>query len=256
MFKRFIAEWLWILGLFLSLAGSVFAYERPLSELAPGLAIDGTISVPETPRFVGDRIVATVVLSAPSLFADLDRIGQSKGNMGGCNSRLFWVGPTRLNGVPSTGAIRVTSRARYEQWTCVDLLFDKLKTELFRDTKTIDLSLRPVWDQASQSLTLLYSLDNIRNFPGEFEQQLRRLGVEFGGQTRVSVASSATFAALDPQIARWAPRAINDNAGLALDIELSLNRTAVMGEISEQLGLQELVPDLVGGALSLVGWRS
>lgn len=53
----------------------------------------------------------------------------------GCSKRLFWAGSTSIRG---TGEIlKLSSRARYEQWKCIRILGKEVKTRLFRDTKTV-----------------------------------------------------------------------------------------------------------------------
>ena len=149
--------------------------EFSLQSLFSGSGVTGTLSLQNVEQ-VEERCALTLIATLPSLFAELDQIGRSKGNMGSSRNRLYWVGPTRLRGVGQPGTILLTSRARYESWTYIDIGIDKIKTRNFRDTKTVDLSLGVNWKNQTDTLSLNYEIQNIRTFPGSIESGLRSLG--------------------------------------------------------------------------------
>ena len=229
-------------------------YERPLSDLVPNLPVSGTLAVTGDPKREGDRISASVTISAPDLFRDLDALGRGRGNMGSFEHRLYWVGPTSLSGIEDGRVVRLASRARYENWIRIKVLFDEIKNKNFQDTKGKDLTVEPDWLPGEKLLRLEYRLDNIRNFPGELERILQDLGVRFGGETELRITDDAAFAALDPEIHSWTARAINNNAGLAFDVDLSVDAAAAALYLGDRLDLVESAKESIGQVFGLFGF--
>ena len=169
----------------------------------------------------GDRCTLDVIVTAPKLWSDLDAKIKSRGNLNSKRNRLYWLGPTRLRDVDGANTIYLTSRARYESWT-----YEKwtgLKFRNFRVSKTVDFYLRPVWDSVENSLSLTYEIENVRNFPGKIEKQLKKLGVDFGGIETFSMPKDQKVQNFDPKIE--APLSFsesNEGNGLSVATKVSL----------------------------------
>lgn len=170
-----------------------------LQDLFGDIGVSGTLAI-DSIAPEGDRCTISVIVSAPALFSELDRLGQSQGNIGSSRNRLYWVGPTRLRGVQGPSTILLTSRARYESWTYIEVLFDTIKTKNFQDTKNIDLRLSVEWNGDINTLLLSYEIQNIRNFPGSLEAALRSLGVRFGGSSTLPLPETSAAEQLQPEI--------------------------------------------------------
>ena len=241
----------------MALGGPAQALSIDLRPFLKGEAIDVRLDLAGVTAKDG-RCHLDVALVAPGLWSDLDARIAARGNLGSSRNRLFWVGPTRLRGVEGGTDILLTSRARYESWAIFKILGKRIKNKNFQDTKTVDFRLRPVWDGAADRLTLAYEIQNIRNVPGEIESQLRRLGVEFGGETSVEVPrDEARMQALDPRIeAPLAFSAVGDGQGLRVESVVSLTLPEVelflgvtVDSCTALKGLLETVPEK---ALALV----
>lgn len=218
--------------------------------------ITGTFLVSDiTPQGDG-RCALSVTARVPSLFDQLDAMGRARENMGGNTHRLYWVGPTNLTSA-NGNTITMSSRARYELWGEIDVLFDTIKTKILQDTKTVDLLLVVDWDAAANALSLRYDITNIRNFPGEVEGWLRTLGVDFGGQERLTVPQNDTLAELAPEIIAG-PAFAAYQRGLDIRVDATLvlpNRDLVWGlSVDSCITLQSLVQNDAQKATDLVLW--
>lgn len=183
-----------------------------LEDLFPDSEVSGTLEIVSIEP-TGDRCEISVVIDAPALFSELDDLGRSKGNMGSSRNRLYWVGPTSLRRAVPPGTILLTSRARYESHTYV--FGGNFKN--FQDTKTIDLRLSTDWNGNSNTLSLTYQIQNIRNFPGAVESALRNLGVNFGGSSALAVPQTRTISQLNPKITEGPVlAATEDGKGLSI----------------------------------------
>lgn len=171
----------------------------PIRDLFGDLGVTGDLVI-DSIAPDGDRCAISVTIAAPALLSEIDRLGRAQGNVGSSRNRLYWVGPTRLREVQSPGYIFLSSRARYESWTYVDLGFDTVKTKNFQDTKGIDLRLSVVWNNETDTLALSYEIQNIRNFPGALETALRRIGLRFGGSSTLDLPKTTEMERLDPEI--------------------------------------------------------
>ena len=96
----------------------------------------------------------------------IDRVLSGRGNMlGGCSSRLYWVGGTTVRHYGA--ALGLSSRVRYEQWVC-GFLGDH---RIFRDTRTVDWRLFVEPDRLD-NLRISAQVDNVRNLQNDLEQLL------------------------------------------------------------------------------------
>lgn len=85
-----------------------------------------------------------------------------------CSSRPSRVGATSI--LRAGDLVWLSTPIRYEQWTCVDLLFDTLKTRLFRTTFDAEWSIRVNSPAKLGDLRLTAGLENAKGIPGEVEQ--------------------------------------------------------------------------------------
>ena len=89
--------------------------------------------------------------------------------MAGCSQRLYWRnGTTIRHGGPRLG---LKSKIRFEQWACVDLLFDTLKTELVTVSTDFEWVLF-VEPAGMDKLKLSAQVTNVRNVPPAIEEWL------------------------------------------------------------------------------------
>lgn len=195
----------------------------PLEDLFGDVGLSGTLAV-ESILPKGDRCAISVNVVAPALLSEIDRLGRSQGNMGSSRNRLYWVGPTRLRGVRGPNTILLTSRARYESWTYIELVFDTIKNENFQDTKTVDLRLSVDWNSAAKTLKLSYEIQNIRNFPGSLEAALRGLGLQLGGLSTFDLPDTSSTERLEPEITEGPTfEATSDGKGLTIAAVVTAN---------------------------------
>lgn len=209
-----------------------------LMDVAPKSPVPGIVTVDTVVR-AGQDYRVTLTVHSDTLFADLDQIGRAQGNIGSNTSRLYWVGPTRGSHVAGRTTF-VTTRARFEHWAIIKLLFDTVKTKTIQETKTVTISVVPTWSPP-RTLSLAYRIENIANFPDDLERRLQHLGVSFGGRTTVTIADEALFEALNIRVHDIKPRLIADGRGLALNIDVSLNRAAALRAVP---GVSVASPDL------------
>lgn len=112
-----------------------------------------------------DRIIVATPIEFDSITQAIDNYLKKQGDfIDGCSKRLYWVGGTSIR---ETGKVlKLSSRARYEQWSCTKIFGKRLKTRLFRDTKTVHWEL--FFDQEKSKI--IARLTNIKNFPGSLER--------------------------------------------------------------------------------------
>ena len=116
----------------------------------------------------GSPSTLTVVLEAriASPAETIDRVLSGRGNMlGGCSSRLYWVGGTTVRHYGA--ALGLSSRVRYEQWVC-GFLGDH---RIFRGTRTVDWRLF-VEPGRLHDLRISAQVENVRNLQNDLEQLL------------------------------------------------------------------------------------
>ena len=117
-----------------------------------------------------NRIVFLTNIRFDSLPENIDTYLRQRGDfISGCSKRLYWVGNTSIRGVGTT--LKLSSRARYEQWTCIKVLGKRIKTRLIQDTKTLDWDLS--LEQNGIEFAVIARLTNIRNFPNFLENEFR-----------------------------------------------------------------------------------
>lgn len=235
-------------GLFF--AGPVTSQPVPLSHLVRDISVSGTVDFTSLPELQGDRLAMGLRIEVPTLFAHLDAIATARGNMGSCSRRLYWIGPTRLTRIDANGAVRLTSRVRYEQRTC-----GRIKITWGRTTRQVELTLRPEWIAENRSVRLNYRIDNIRNFPNWLESLLRELGVDLSGHSTITAGEGEMLDRLDPDIEAWAFESLNDGRGLAITIEMRVDGAAGLAMVFAEFGLTDLVPELSRSLISLMDWR-
>ena len=112
----------------------------------------------------------------PKFAANIDRLLKQRGNFGSCSKRLFWIGNTRVRDANRT--LKLTSRIRYEQWTCVRVLGKTIKTRIFRDTKSVDWRIY-LKNKKLSKLIIGARVQNVQNFPN-FVERLLGLRVDHG----------------------------------------------------------------------------
>ena len=85
-----------------------------------------------------------------------------------CSRRPSRVGNTRI--LRAGNLLWLSTPMRYEQWTCIDLLVDTLKTRIFRKTFDAEWSIRVNSPARLSDLRLTAGLENAKGIPGEIEQ--------------------------------------------------------------------------------------
>ena len=209
--------------LFLPLSAKAQSAFIPLQDLFGDVGLSGTVAV-ESISPKGDRCAISVIVVVPALLSEMDELGRSQGNMGSSRNRLYWVGPTRLRGVEGPNTILLSSRARYESWTYLELVFDTIKNKNFQDTKTVDLRLFADWNRAAKKLKLSYEVQNIHNFPGSLEAALRGLGLQFGGSSTFDLPDTSSTERLEPEITEGPTfEATSDGKGLTISAVVTAN---------------------------------
>ena len=220
--------------------------EVAFSDLNPDTDVTGTLIVQSlTP--VDDTLELKLTAVAPRLFEELDAKGQGRGNLGSCELRLYWVGPTRVRAAQAL-RVDVTSRARLEGWSCF-----LGKTRLLRDTKTLDFAITASWAAQPTAIDLNVDLTDIRNFPDELEGVLRDLGVSMSDTTDLPLGKPEDLAALKPRIAALAFSAEPGGVGLTLDATLVLDRAGAMSLLIKPGSGAELRQMLMGNVFGLFG---
>lgn len=221
-------------------------YSVDIRRIDPDFPVDATLFVE---KYDADRSRTTAAfrIEAPNFFAQADAIGRAKGNMGSSRNRLYWVGPTRFTGTDGGWGFTARSRARYESWTYVELIFDTLKTKNFQDTKTVDLAISPTYQPTTGVITIEYKLLNIRNFPGELEQILRWLGVEFSNSTTIKMHDLKLARDVSLRLEGLRMSSPNGGAGLTAHIVVSFDTAAAL-----RLGVKNFITFPEGGPLALM----
>lgn len=143
-------------------------FDRKLSDIAPDGGINGDLSISNI-RLAGGRLHAVATISIPDLAADVDQKLKPLGNMGSSRKRLYWAGHTNIDRVGQDCRISASSRARAEFWGYVL----GGKTRIFRDTKTIEYSIMPLWVMETKTLSIRANLTNVRNLPNWTEDMFR-----------------------------------------------------------------------------------
>lgn len=98
-----------------------------------------------------------------------------------CSKDIHWKGQTSIVNV-SKDKIRLKSRVRFESWTCGKAFGKRWKTRNFRSTNwvTYDISIN---NDSKGSLQFNVAVGDVKHFPGELEQYLRKnLDNNFGAQ--------------------------------------------------------------------------
>lgn len=145
-----------------------------------------------------DRLVVTTPIEFHSFTGTVDAYLQGRGDfIDGCSKRLYWAGDTSIRG---TGEIlKLSSRVRYEQWICAKIFGKRLKTRLFRDTKTVHWNLY----LDKEKLKIVARLKDIKNFSDSLE---RRLGLTFEKEIDIPVPEKCGKCqcdkAFDPRLER------------------------------------------------------
>lgn len=172
----------------LTLAFSLIAIHIPAQEIIYDIdkvvTYEGnTVGMVQSLRIAAGRLTVDAVLF-PELFTVLDSTMGRRGDLeqDHWSRRIYWIGNTRVLSAVGQEAdhLRLSTAIRYEQWTRVDLLFDTLKTRLFRVTKTVDWKF---WipEAVLSNIALYAKVINIRDFPDWLENELDlRLTESFG----------------------------------------------------------------------------
>ncbi|WP_146345821.1 hypothetical protein [Falsiphaeobacter marinintestinus] len=203
------------------------------SSLDPDTPVSGTLSVNSlTPN--GDRLDLSLSAAAPTVLDQLDTLARNAGNLGSCEARLYWEGPTRVTSAQGDRA-DLTTRVRGEFWAC-----SPFKTRLIRDTKTVDLALTPIWHPDPPGLSLKVEITNIHNVPGDFEAALRASGVRLSDELEVPLGDHDLLSTLAPQVHSLQVSAPPGAAGLTITTDLSLDRAAAQALMLSQFGMPAL----------------
>lgn len=222
-----------MLSCFASLAGAQ-GFSRDIRAIDPASPISGTIALGDVAQN-GDRLRLELAGRFPALLDELDTQMRARGNLGDeCGVRLFWTGPTRFRQGGET--LRLTGRARFELWGCVKIFGSTTKTRMLESTHDLELSLQPVWDADERKLWLDVRLDNIREFPGEGEQILRRAGVKFSKRVDVPLGDQDRLRQLDPQLESYSFEQVGDR-GAGLSVTLSADRLSLIDLLREEAGI-------------------
>lgn len=209
------------------------------SSLDPDTPVSGTLTINDlTPN--GDRLDLSLSAAAPTVLDQLDTLARSAGNLGSCEARLYWEGPTRVTSAQGDHA-DLTTRVRGEIWTC-----GFLTTRLIRDTKTVDLALTPIWNPDPPGLRLKVEITNIHNVPGEFVAALRASGVGLSDVLDVPLGDPDLLSTLAPQVHSLQVTAPQGAAGLTITTDLSLDRTAAQAMMFDQFDVPAFTGRLFG----------
>jgi len=197
----------------------------PISQIAPDSGLTGDV------LFLGlaaspDGPILHLAIEVPELTAALDAAGFALGNLGSSRHRLYWVGPTDFSDAGAGGMVTASSHARWEEWADLDPFGDHL-TRLLRDTKKLNLAIRPIWDTATGTLSVEVVLLNIDNVPGEVEQWLQRLGVDFTRRARLFDLPDSITAQYAPVLVVQAATLLHGGRGVRYDLRLALHGDAV-----------------------------
>ena len=115
-------------------------------------------------------ITSTVQLGLDSLLSQLDATMTGRGNLiEGCSQRLYWRNGTAIR--HGGQILGLTSKIRYEQWTCTDLIFDTLKTKLFSVSTDVEWKLF-VESKGLDKLKIIAEVTNVKNVPPFVEERL------------------------------------------------------------------------------------
>jgi len=195
-----------------------------LEQSLPQTGLVGRITLLET-TVTDESTAVRIAVDIPALATFLDAQGQARGNLGSSRKRLYWVGPSRITGVRDGGCLTVQTRVRLELYVDFDPFGNSL-TYTGRDTKTVDLGLCTIWSDAEGRLEIAVEVLNIRNFPGEVEQWLRRAGIDFSARMGVIDLSPEQVAAFTPTLPIHSLTVAPDGQGARLDLELRLGGEA------------------------------
>ena len=129
--------------------------------------IIGSMSEAKIESANADRIVVSISINFEfdRAIKAFDNYLKKRGDfIKGCSKRLYWAGGTKIR--EAGKILKLSSRVRYEQWTCTKIFGKRLKTRLFRDTKTVHWQLR--FDK--KEWKIIAHLENIKKFPGSLEK--------------------------------------------------------------------------------------
>lgn len=217
--------------------------ERDLRDLSPDSPVSGTLALTMlTP--VDDRLQIRLEARMPQLFDEIDSQMGARRNLGNCQARLRWKGPTRLRSADET--LRIRTRFSGELRICSSIL----KTTIVKGTHRADLSLHPQWDVERQRLFINVRIDDIYDIPDALENILQDKGVPFSHQLEVRLGDRDALRQLDPKFEsiRFDP---NGRRGVTLSIVLSADREAVFNKLRSELGLS--LTDILGNRASGFG---
>jgi hypothetical protein len=195
--------------------------------LAPAVSI--AQSVPFSVR-LGDRVsigelrlVGTSVeagrlnlmlnLHAPTILADIDAELVSRGKLRDDPFAVRWQGGTRLLGGLPDGRVHLTSRVG------IRFAFDY-------DGFDVETFLTPSWDPTTRQVLVTVAIANVRNFPGEAEEAIRRNVDPLSRTIRINGLDDPRFAAADPVLSFGQAEA-SGPAGLVVPLALEIDATAV-----------------------------
>lgn len=209
----------WILS---SVAASSQIYSVDIRRVDPDSPINGFIHIMSF-DMRGSRMVAEFRVEAPRFFSEADQFARAEGNFGSSRNRLFWAGPTHFIGGSNDGSFWVRSRVRYESWTYLETPFKTIKNKNFRDTKTVEIQIFPVYHENFEWVGLEWEIKNIRNFPGKIEQWLRSFGVAFDGRTITYIEDPELARRIDFSLDSFRFDGMNQGDGLSFEAVLSFD---------------------------------
>ena len=158
---------------FLIIAVAVFGFCAPAGVDAQDIDVQGqTIGSIDGLKLGSDpndasTLVVRLTANFPSFTHALDHILVTRGNLGSCSKRLYWVGNTSIR--EDGASLALSSRLRYEQWACgLPIIGDK---RIFRDTKTVDWRVFVV-PALLDNLRVTAQVENVRNLQNDLEERL------------------------------------------------------------------------------------
>ena len=114
------------------------------------------------------RVALSADIRLDGLLSTIDSALGSQGDLrSGCSQRLYWRGQSRVQGASSE--LSVKSAIRYEQWLCVDLLFDDLRTRLVSISTDVDWKLFVPPNELDE-LKIVAAVTDLDDIPDELEE--------------------------------------------------------------------------------------
>jgi len=231
LWRRPIAGALTASLLLFGLATTGAALTLPLSRLGVPAPYEGTLAITRLRAVSENRIRLDAIVSLPRAMAILDAEGRARGNLGSWNDRLYWIGPTSTVDQRAGDVLHLRTRLRYERWERGTLLGQRFEERILQDTRGVTLAVRPRWNPQAQTLSLRYDVAAVDGLPSEGLRLLRDLGVQLEGASTLPVANAPLLQALALRVERAAIRPTRDGGGLAVDLMVSADRSAALGQL-------------------------